>query len=100
MLTSGRVGLSWTMHGTPSHRPIERVEDELRRRTRSPALPRFQPALAVRLGPQAGVYDRLPHGQIWQQVEYRQFKRPFPPPAAPLPPARPRAAAGSIAWTR
>src|SRR4030095_7555920 len=23
--------------------------------------------------------------------EYRKFKRPFPPPAAPLPPARPRA---------
>ena len=24
--------------------------------------------------------------------EYRKFTRPFPPPAAPLPPARPRAA--------
>jgi len=31
--------------------------------------------------------------------ESRKFKRPFPPPAALLPPARPRAAVGGIAWT-
>ena len=56
------------LHGAPSHRPIERVEDELGRRIRSPALPRFQSALAVRLGPQASFDDRLPHGQVWKHV--------------------------------
>jgi hypothetical protein len=34
--------------------------------------------------------DALPLAAVAAQLEYRKFKRPFPPPAAPLPPGRRR----------